>query len=73
MTTTASPNVPFERTFDFDAASAAWRRNKRPVGQGQFVYVCEATTAKGTPCKLTPLRGVCYCHVHQRKRRRTWG
>ena len=38
---TASPlasNRTYDANIDFDVASVAWRRNKRPIGNGMFAY-----------------------------------
>lgn len=37
--------------IDFDAAQAAWRANKRPIGGGAFEYVCQYVHSNGKPCR----------------------
>lgn len=39
--------------IDFDAASAAWRANKRHVGFGVFVYRCAYVHTSGKLCGKT--------------------
>jgi hypothetical protein len=31
-------NRTYDANIDFDVASVAWRRNKRPIGNGMFAY-----------------------------------
>lgn len=49
-----------EVTIDFDAASKAWRENKRRLHNGQFIYTC-------TQCKRVPKRGQLMCCFHTKK------
>ena len=37
--------------INFDEASAEWRRNKKQLANGTFVYVCGMTTKNGKPCR----------------------
>lgn len=37
--------------IDFDAASIAWRANKRRVSGGAFVYTCEYIHTNGKCCR----------------------
>ena len=37
--------------MDFDAASAAWRANKRHLGNGMFAYTCAYIHSDGKPCR----------------------
>lgn len=53
-----------EVIIDFDAASKAWRENKRSIGNGCYVYRCIATTKKGEPCKCKPLPNKDTCRIH---------
>ena len=39
-----------EHGIDFDAASAAWRANKKKLDGGWFVYVCEYIHSNGKQC-----------------------
>jgi hypothetical protein len=45
--------------IDFDEASAAWRKNKKHIGNGQFVYLCAECNRE---CKIGIL-----CKKHQTK------
>ena len=44
--------------IDFDEASTEWRRNKKQLTNGTFVYVCGITTKNGKPCQR--------CESHRR-------
>ena len=37
--------------IDFDAASTAWRANKKPLGGGWFIYICEYIHSNGKRCQ----------------------
>lgn len=50
--------------IDFDGASAAWRSNKKSTSNGCFVYICEATTKAGDPCKRRVAQGSSFCVIH---------
>ena len=39
--------------IDFDAASLAWRSNKRALGNGMFAYCCCFIRSKGVRCTRT--------------------
>jgi hypothetical protein len=43
-------NNLYEVNIDFDEASAAWRANKKPVGNGTFKYICCGITKMGNKC-----------------------
>jgi hypothetical protein len=52
--------------IDFDEASAAWRKNKKPMGQGCYTYICGHITKQGTPCQNKPiLNGMGTCFLHK--------
>ena len=51
--------------IDFDGASIAWRSNKKSTNNGCFVYICEATTKTGNPCKKRPMQGSPFCSIHK--------
>ena len=36
--------------IDFDAASAAWRANKKVLANGMFAYKCVHVYSTGRPC-----------------------
>ena len=44
--------------IDFDEASSEWRRNKKQLTNGTFVYVCGMSTKNGKPCQR--------CESHRR-------
>lgn len=39
--------------IDFDAASRAWRANKKHLGQGVFAYLCAYVHSDGKRCRGT--------------------
>ena len=39
-----------DAAIDFDAASAAWRENKKPLGGGWFAYRCQYIHTDGKRC-----------------------
>lgn len=57
----------YEVKIDFDAASAAWKSNKKSIGNGSYKYVCCETTKKGSPCnnKCLPFEDYCKTHIKQ--------
>jgi hypothetical protein len=54
--------------IDFDEASALWRANKEPIGNGSFKYVCAVITdEKGKRCGARCVSGtVTYCRRHMK-------
>ena len=54
----------YEFVFDFDAASAAWKANKKTAGNGTYTYVCQKKTITGKICPKKCLVGVNYCKTH---------
>uniref|UniRef100_A0A6C0BA10 Uncharacterized protein n=1 Tax=viral metagenome TaxID=1070528 RepID=A0A6C0BA10_9ZZZZ len=42
-----------EFIFDFDEASAAWRSNKKSIGNGSYKYICEEICKNGKKCGQT--------------------
>ncbi len=42
-----------EPIIDFDAASTAWRANKKYLGNGMFAYRCAYLHSNGKPCRRT--------------------
>ena len=49
----------------FDAASKAWRKNKRQVGSsGAFVYTCDHTYKSGKRCGRDTPDGAALCRQH---------
>jgi hypothetical protein len=56
--------------IDFDEASALWRQNKKPVGQGHFKYICTAVKKDGKTCYKTCYKNSLtknseYCWTHR--------
>jgi hypothetical protein len=49
-----APKQPADEVdIDFDGASAAWRANKKYLGNGMFVYRCSYIHSDGKPCRRT--------------------
>jgi hypothetical protein len=40
---------------------------EKPAADAETAVTCQATTKSGKPCKLKPMAGSPYCHVHQNK------
>jgi hypothetical protein len=62
------PFVPcpplFEVDIDFDAASEAWRANKKSIGNGSYKYICTAICKSGKPCSRKPIEDDEFCKIH---------
>jgi hypothetical protein len=54
----------FEVNIDFDEASAAWKSNKRPTGNGCYKYVCCHVTKTGRKCSKEPIHFSDFCKTH---------
>lgn len=54
----------YEVNIDFDAASEAWKANKRPIGNGCYKYVCEKRGKNNNMCIAKCLPGEHYCRTH---------
>ena len=52
--------------FDFDAASAAWKANKVPQGNGTYTYKCCATLRNGENCSHKALHNCDFCKRHNK-------
>ena len=50
--------------IDFDAASKAWRENKKKCDNCCFEYICIAKTKRGYPCRNKPCEKSNYCRIH---------
>jgi hypothetical protein len=50
--------------IDFDEASAAWKKNKKSIGNGQYKYICMQKTKAGKSCKRESLKFCDYCKMH---------
>lgn len=46
-------NTEIPVQIDFDGASAAWRANKKYLGNGMFAYRCVYNHSNGKPCRRT--------------------
>jgi hypothetical protein len=56
----------YEVDIDFDGASAAWRANKRRMGNGCYKYVCESITKTGKNCTKDCIAGSTCCKIHSK-------
>jgi hypothetical protein len=52
--------------IDFDAASDAWKSNKKSIGNGHYKYICLAITKTGNGCKRESITGCNYCSLHSK-------
>ena len=57
--------IPF--VIDFDAASKAWRENKKSLGNGHYKYICCQNTKTGKKCNRTSMPTVDFCKMHAKK------
>lgn len=62
--------LELEFQFDFDDASSAWRANKKSIGNGSFVYVCEHICMNGKKCnqKCVSQTSLCKRHLLYKKK-----
>ena len=49
----AEPERTANELVDFNAASVAWRANKKYLGNGMFAYCCAYIHGNGKPCRRT--------------------
>ena len=54
----------YEVNIDFDAASEAWKANKRSIGNGSYKYVCCKKGKNNYNCSAKCLPGEDYCRTH---------
>lgn len=54
----------YEVNIDFDAASEAWKANKKSIGNGSYKYVCAKRGKKNNYCISKCLPGENYCRTH---------
>lgn len=54
----------YEVNIDFDEASAAWRSNKRSIGNGSYRYLCGKKGKNNNYCITNCLPGEIYCKTH---------
>lgn len=58
----------YEVNIDFDAASAAWRSNKKSIGNGQYKYICtysKSANKNGVVCGKSCYKELSYCWQHR--------
>ena len=56
----------YDVNIDFDAASEAWRSNKKSVGNGCYKYIC-TVEKNGIKCGKTCYKQLEYCWQHRNK------
>jgi hypothetical protein len=54
----------YEVNIDFDAASEAWKANKKYIGNGSYKYVCAKRGKNNNYCIAKCLPGEDYCKTH---------
>ena len=54
----------YEVNIDFDAASEAWKANKKYIGNGSYKYVCAKRGKNNNFCIGKCLPGESYCKTH---------
>lgn len=54
----------YEVNIDFDAASEAWKANKRSIGNGYYKYICSRKGKNNNLCISKCLPGEDYCQTH---------
>jgi hypothetical protein len=63
----------YEVNIDFDGASAAWKSNKKAIGNGSYKYICCVLKANGEKCeiKCMPNNDCCKRHytIQQREKK----
>jgi hypothetical protein len=52
--------------IDFDFASRMWKRNKKSIGDGSYVYICGYKTLKNSFCKNKSGKYNQYCYLHRK-------
>jgi hypothetical protein len=57
----------YEVNIDFDEASAAWKANKKSIGNGSYKYICVKPNKNGANCGRKCITGTDYCFVHNKK------
>jgi hypothetical protein len=60
------PVCESEVYINFDEATAAWRANKKSIGNGSYEYICcaEKNGNNGKKCGIKCLMGEMYCRMH---------
>lgn len=54
----------YQVNIDFDEASAAWRSNKKSIGNGSYKYMCAKRYSNNKSCYCKCLQGEDYCKTH---------
>jgi len=54
----------YENNINFDDASAAWRLNKKSIGNGQYKYIC-TSNKNGIVCGKNCYKELSYCWQHR--------
>ena len=52
--------------IDFDAASKAWKANKKSIGNGSYVYICKHVSIIGKKCDKSCMNGSAFCASHSK-------
>lgn len=59
----------YEVNIDFDGASAAWKANKKSIGNGQYKYICQAQSKSSKKeCKREAMKGYDVCKLHAKQK-----
>ena len=45
-----SNKIVYQTDIDFDEASSAWKKNKRSIGNGEYVYICGKKMRNNREC-----------------------
>jgi hypothetical protein len=53
----------YEINIDFDEASAAWKANKKSIGNGSYKYICIIKTGSNS-CRREAMKGCNVCKTH---------
>lgn len=56
--------APSFSKVDFDEASAAWKLNKKSIGNGCYKYICVKVKKNGHQCKNDSLKNCEHCKFH---------
>lgn len=57
-------SAKYEVDIDFDAASEAWKANKKSIGNGSYKYVCCKKNKNDDYCNKKCLPFEDYCTIH---------
>lgn len=57
-------DTTIQTIIDFDAASAAWKANKIPKGNGTYTYKCCTILRNGSQCSLAAISKKDTCKRH---------